>query len=200
MSGGAKRDDAAPARRPGRTTMVAAARVSAICALVALPACQTTVISSSSGRPMPPPPRAAPPTPDSAVPQRMMLVVAPICDDTDGNGFPDLIKVEAALFAPPYPTAMEARGAFVFSLYRKGSPRSAPPLAEWRFDDETVTAAQARTIYGVCYRLSLSLLDALGTDRLPPMPTDLRGRYEPSAGGTPVRSSDELRPVQIGGG
>jgi hypothetical protein len=160
--------------------------------------CMTESIVATDGRPMPPKPRAAEPAPRGATPNAMTLIVAPP-GDSDGNGFPDLIPVESALFALPSEAPLDdADGAFVFTLYRRGEARrpDAAPIAEWRFEGDALAAARGRRFYGACYAFSLSLLER-GTDKMPPIAADLRGRYE-SASGEVVRASEELRLVQLG--
>ncbi|MBT8486604.1 MAG: hypothetical protein KJO43_13570 [Phycisphaerae bacterium] len=148
---------------------------------------------------MPATPRPAPTVPQDATPTRMALVVRPP-EDADGNGYPDLLRVEAALFSfPDHPTAMRADGVFVFTLYRRGesSKPDARPVRVWRREGERLAAAETRAMYGLCYRFDLSLLED-GRDRGPALAADLRGRFEPAGGGDPVHTSDEVRPVQIG--
>jgi hypothetical protein len=178
-------------------TMVARCIVVSL-ALVAIPSCVTESVTASDGRPMPPKPRAAAAPPRGAMPNAMTLVVAPP-GDSDGNGFPDKIPVESALFALPSQAPLDdADGAFVFTLYRRGEAKEpdAAPIAEWRFEGDAIIAARGRRFYGACYAFSLSLLDR-GTDKMPAVAADLRGRYE-SASGAIVRSSEELRLVQLG--
>jgi hypothetical protein len=167
-------------------------------AVLLLPACVTEHVTSD-GRPMPPEPKRTPPAPQSAAPNRMMLLVGRKAQDTDGNGYPDLVTVEIALFAQPHPTSVEAPGRFVFTLYRLGAAHDpeVPPLREWVIESDVAAKSRAQALYGTCYRFRLSLLDA-GSDRLPTMQADLRGRFEPAGGGDPVPASDEVRLVQLG--
>ena len=120
-------------------------------------------------------------------------------DDADGNGYPDLIHVEAALFADEYPMAFAVDGSFVFTLYRRGDARNADaePIREWRFGPDAASARLMNAIYGRGYRFALSLLDG-GTDRYRTTEGDLRGRFEPADGGAAVHTSDEVRRVQFG--
>jgi hypothetical protein len=129
----------------------------------------------------------------------MTLLSVQKAEDSDGNGYPDRIHATAALFAVPHEMAIEANGAFVLTLFERGDVHNpeAEPIGEWRFEGEQLVDARRSTLYGVAYQLQLNLLD-LGTDRLPPMIGDLRGRYEPADGGPAIETSDELRPVQIG--
>jgi len=168
--------------------------------LAALAGCTTASVTTSDGRPMPPEPRKAPVTPKSAEPNRMTLLVPRKGVDADGNGYPDLIRVTAAIFAYPHPTSVEADGEFVFTLYRMGEAKrpDAEPITEWRFDREAAGPHQHAAIYGVCYRFELSLLDQLGTDQMPAAFGDVRGRFEPREG-TAIAASDEVRLVRLGG-
>ena len=160
--------------------------------------CQTERVVTRYGRPPAARPRPAPRTPSSAEPRRMALFVGQP-EDADGNGYPDLIQVEAALFADEYPIAFAVDGSFVFTLYRRGEARNADaePIREWRFGPEAASARLMNAIYGRGYRFSLSLLDG-GTDRYRTTEGDLRGRFEPADGGKAVHTSDEVRRVQIG--
>ena len=150
---------------------------------------------------MPPKPRSAPVTPFAAVPNSMTLLVSYKPEDTDGNGFPDLIRAAAALFSQPHPTPVFADGTFVFTLFRLGEARvaDATPIGEWTFTPEEVARARTRDLYGPSHSFSFSLIDS-GGDRLPPSRGDLRGRFEPANGGPTVYSSDEVRAVLLGRG
>lgn len=172
----------------------------AIVAALLLGGCTTERVVTSDGRPMPEKPRKAPVTPKAAVPNRMTLLVPRKGVDADGNGYPDLIRVTAAIFAYPHPTAIEADGDFVFTLYRMGEAKlpGAEPITEWRFDRDAARPHQTTAIYGVCYRFELSLLDNLGTDELTAGLGDVRGRFEVRDGET-IAASDEVRMVRLGG-
>ena len=160
--------------------------------------CQTERVVTRSARPPAARPHPAPRMPSGTEPSRMALFVGQP-GDADGNGYPDLIQVEAALFADEYPIAFAAEGSFVFTLYRRGHARNreAEPIREWRFGPEETSARLMGAIYGRGYRFALSLLDD-GTDRYRTMEADLRGRFEPADGGAAVHTSDEVRRVQLG--
>jgi hypothetical protein len=150
---------------------------------------------------MPDPPREAPLTPGSARANAMALRVGAKPLDTDNNGYPDLIEVEANLFAQPYPTPIHEDGAFVFVLYRPGESglAEAQPLARWRIEG----AAQRRSrsasdLFGPGYRFALSLLDA-GGDAMPATRADLVCWFESADGGSPVQSRG-VRSIQVGRG
>jgi hypothetical protein len=161
--------------------------------------CQTERVMTSDGRPLPPEPRAAPRAPEGVTPNRMLLLVSQRPEDTNGNGFPDNIRVETALFSHPHPTALEVDGTFVFQLFKMGESNrpDAEVVAEWRVP--ATADDRARAAYGLCYRFGLSLItdDAEG-DLLPRMQGDLRGSFEPTAEGPPVSASAEVRMVNLG--
>jgi len=153
--------------------------------------CVSETVETTTARPMPPEPRAAPTTPASARPNRLaMMVIGPKPIDTDGNGRPDTIPVEVFLFAEPHPTPIFAAGAFVFDLYAIGEAgdTSVPPITSWRFENEDLSAHQARGMIGPMYRFALSLLEKGGDDLGLPA-VDLVGRFHPADGGRPIRSS-----------
>ena len=160
--------------------------------------CQTRVVTSD-GRPMPPEPRPAPARPVGAEPDLMTLMWGAKPIDTDGNGFPDTMKIITGLFAENHPIAIPAEGTFVFVLYKQGEAREADaePIATWRFDEEEVVRARGRVAWGAAYSFSLNLLN-VGTDRLPAMTADLRGWFEPANGSGIIHCSDNLRRVQLG--
>ncbi|MCP3904429.1 MAG: hypothetical protein GY715_12445 [Planctomycetes bacterium] len=178
----------------------------AVASLASLAACQTERVVTSDGRPMPPKPRAVAPAPYGIEPNQLMVLIAAKADDSDGNGYPDrVIVTNAALFRyPEHPgVALEANGAMIFTLWRLGDVHreGAEPIAEWRFDlpGDMADAPSRRSTSGTIYRFALSLLDAGGSDRMPPTVGDLRARYEPASGAPVIRSSDEVRAVHIGG-
>ena len=178
-------------RHPAATTMAALS-------LALGGGCQTERVVTSDGRAMPPSPRTPTPAPADLPARSMYLQPFPPIDG-DGNTFPDLIPIETRLWADLRYASLEADGAFVFTLYRRGEAGrdGAEPIAEWRIEGEAVAAGRAPSPVGVRYLFRLSLLET-GTDRLPPTHADLRGRFEPADGGPIVHTRDGVRPVQIG--
>jgi hypothetical protein len=172
-----------------------------VIAVACVAGCQTERVVTSDGRPLPPKPRPAPRAPVGTEPTQMLLVPPMKPDDADGNGYPDLLRVEAALFGATHPSPLTADGAFIFTLYRLGTVHDADrtPIREWRFEGDAVQGALTRKVYGICYRFNLSL-NAGGLDRMPEMEADLRGRFEPANGGAVVHCSDEVRMVRVGRG
>ena len=194
-------NDSMQGTRTGRHGLIPMACVVAVLAASVMTGGCATERVISDGRPMPPKPRSAADARTGNTPNQMSLIAGPKPDDSDGNGYPDLIHVSAALFDTTVPgsTSMPADGAFVFTLFRQGDIRrpSATPLGEWRFDAADVGAYRGRALYGVNYQFALNLLD-VRSDAMPPIQADIRGRYEPSVGGAPVHTSDEVRRVQLG--
>lgn len=180
-------------RRRGHLGILLAATLLAV-------GCQTTVVTSD-GRPMPPTPRAARAVPESVPPDRMVLLHAQKAVDTDGNGYPDQIEVLCSLFADGFNASIEWDGAFAFELYRMGDAHrpDAKPIAAWRYETPAVEQARVLASYGPCYRFNLSLIEA-GSERVPSQHGDLRGRFEPAGEAAAINASDEVRPVQVGGG
>ena len=87
-----------------------------------------------------PDPVPAPKTPADAPVNRMTLLVSPSSDDTDGNGFPDVIHVTSSLFSFPHPAPVAAEGTFVFELHAVGQDTyRREPLAVWRRGPQEAT-------------------------------------------------------------
>jgi hypothetical protein len=170
------------------------------CACVLLWACQTERVTTSDGWPLPPEPRPIPVPPQSLRADRMAFMVGSKPDDTDNNGFPDLIRASVALFSSEHPTALREQGAFVFMLYPQGSTSIAEtrPLAEWRIEGEALQSTLAAAQYGPCYQFSLSLLQTPGGDRLPSDRADMVCTFEPADGSEAVHSAG-VRTLQVGG-
>jgi hypothetical protein len=164
----------------------------------ALIGCQTTVEQYSNARPLPPMPNAAPPVPAGAKANSMaFLLLGARPRDSDGNGRPDLILVEAYLFSEPFPTPLYESGTFIFDLYAPGqsSIPDAKPARTWRFDPQQVLASHGRSLAGVSHRFSLSLLEN-GGDAMPFRAADLTATFEPADGGPAVRAIG-VRTVQL---
>ena len=104
---------------------------------VLLPGCHTTKLTGYY-RPLPPKPRPLQPAPPDARADALVLNVSPAPQDTDGNGYPDLIDATAHLFDRRYPPAIYQDGAFIFAMFAPGdvSRPGAEPLHEWRIADE----------------------------------------------------------------
>ena len=149
-----------------------------------------------------PEPIPAPAVPAGAQANRMTLLVSPNTEDSNGNGFPDVVHVTSSLFSHPYPTPLQANGTFVFELYAVGDGQQASdePLAVWRRGPEQNEDVKTMAIYGTCYPFALSLLEVFQSDRVPQIPLAIMGYYEPADGSKIVRCSAELRSVQLGRG
>jgi hypothetical protein len=156
-----------------------------------LAGCATTSVTSD-GRPMPPPPVAAPRAPETARANAMAVRVGAKATDTNGNGFPDEVIVEAFLYSEPHPMPIFQDGAFVFRLYLAGQgvDSARPPLVEWRIEGEKMMQSRiiSEFINGPCHLFRLSLLET-GGDEYPSLSTNLTCRFEPADGGDAVESS-----------
>ncbi|MHC4947837.1 MAG: hypothetical protein ACYTG1_06200 [Planctomycetota bacterium] len=177
-------------------------RAALVVAILCLPAasggCETTV-TTSDGRPMPPEPRPAPATPDDARVNAIALRIGAKPTDTDGNGFPDQIAVEAYLFAQPHPTPIFEDGTFVFTLFPAGSSihGDVAPLARWRIGGADLDRLKTRSpLFGPAYGIRLSLLET-GGDQYPLLGANLTARFEPADGREPIRTGD-VYTIQIG--
>lgn len=173
----------------------------AVCAtmLLGLAGCTTTTVSTSDGRPMPPDPRPAPETPENALANRLVMSTTRP-QDTNGNGYPDLIPVGVTLFAEPHATPVWRRGSFRFVVggVKEVNEPDARPIAEWVLPPEEVQESRVRTMLGPGYSFSLSLLDN-PSDRLPLIEVNLRGEFIPEEEGAPEVFSHVLQ-LQIGRG
>lgn len=172
-----------------------------IAILLALPflaSCATTNVTTSDGRPMPPPARQAPATPSEAKTNRILFMVGSKPDDSNGNGFPDRISATVGLFAEPHPTSHRENGILIFAIYAVGQidRNEGKPLAEWRIEGERLERAQTMSSFGPCYQLQFSLLES-GSDIYPLGMADLKCRFEPADGRSPITSSG-IRRIQIG--
>lgn len=180
----------------GRTSAMV---VACMAALSIVAGCETTNVQSSDGRPLPPEPRPAPTTPANAKVNSIALQVGAKPTDTNGNGYPDLIRVEAYLFARPHPSPTYEDGAFRFRLFYRGQTDlpGAEPIAEWRFEAEALEECRRVTsLFGPGYQFGLSLLEAGGEEHAL-CGADLSCQFEPADGRPPVAASG-VRSLQIG--
>lgn len=180
-------------------TLHAALAVTALlCSVVCFGGCMQERVTTSDGRPMSPRPRPAPKTPEGAPITDMAFMVGSKPDDTDGNGYPDLIRATVVLFASPHPTAVRGEGDFEFHLYPFGQAgdEDASPIASWTRTGEQVERAESTGSYGPAYQFELSLT-AVGDDRYPALSADLRCTYIPADGSPKVRS-EGVRSLRIG--
>jgi hypothetical protein len=185
-----------------------------VCASVANQSgCQTDKVTTSDGSPPRQKPNAPPITPAGAKVNRMALFVGQKPDDTNGNGYPDLINVTVMLFSSPHPTAILEPGAFTFTLYPQGkmSEPNVRPLSIWKMEGDAVTRAQSMALGGPCYQFRLSMLDpasvppsndgsgqmSAATDKIALEEADLVCRFVPADGSPPV-NCDGVRTIQIG--
>lgn len=159
------------------------------CGLVAI-GCQQTITTSDGTAPAP---KLTAPTPAPATARANALAItfAPKPADTNGNLLPDTLQVTAYLFAKPHPTPLFVDGSLHFAIYRMGQAgtpdKMGPdPLRAWSFGAERVGAMRSMSLAGPCHELSLSLLDAGGTDVLPVESVDLVAWFQPADGGETV--------------
>lgn len=151
-----------------------------------------TDVSTSDGRPMPPSPVAPPAQPPGLEPTEVVLRIGAKPNDSDGNGYPDLIAIEAYLFAPPFPSPIAAEGEFVFDARAEGlsSSDSSVPMASWTFTREEVEAAAAPGAFGLSYAFLLGMRETCG-DNFPVMNINIRARFTTVNG-------DVIEPTSVG--
>jgi hypothetical protein len=159
-------------------------------ALAAGIGCETSR-QTSDGRPMPPRPRDAPATPTAAPINAMAIVLGPKPVDTNGNLRPDLIQIEAYLFARPHPTPVWRAGTFEFAIYPPGAAgtpeRPNPdPIRTWTLGPDRLLELRSRTLIGESYSIGLSLLENAASDDLGMTSVDLLAVWRPVDGGAPV--------------
>ena len=179
-----------------RSKRIIQAILVALCCL--LSACQTDHVTTSDGRPMPPPPRQAPVVPADALVNTIVTQVGAKGIDTNGNGYPDEIRVISHLLSDPHPTPLFEPGTFVYQLFTSGDATraDASPLAAWTFSPAEAQQARTGSTLGPAYAFRLSLLQS-GAEKLPPMLADLTCRFEPADGREPVRSRS-VYSIQLG--
>jgi hypothetical protein len=120
-------------------------------------------------------------------------------EDSNSNGFPDLIRASVSLFRKPeYSTSLRQDGSFVFELFAAGASAQTDgePVHAWLFQGEDVRLAETNAIYGPCYQFTLSLAGT-EVERIPRARADLRCRFIPADGSDPV-VSEGVRSIQIG--
>lgn len=168
-----------------------------LCTLLAA-GCTRSRMTTSYYRPIEPQPRPLPPPPPDARADALVLNVSTTPDDTNGNGYPDLIRADAHLFDTRYPPAIREDGAFVFQLYAAGDVGrgETEPVRRWRIDEEQTPQRLVRSAFGDCYQFRLSLLEE-GTDSLPFDSADLVGWFEPADGRTPIYAG-QISSIQVG--
>lgn len=159
--------------------------------------CQTVKVHSSDGRPMPPKPQRVPDVPAGVTANRVAMMIGAKPEDSDGNGYPDLIVTETYLFAEPHPKPLHEEGTFVFELFPTGRPVTESDLiARWTIGPEDSKRARAAAPFGPCYVFNLNIGD-VRSDVLPLMMANLMCRFEPADGRESIRSRG-LHAIQIG--
>lgn len=161
-----------------------------LASMLAAVGCQQTITTSDGTAPAP---RLTAPTPAPVTARANALAItfAPKPADTNGNLLPDTLQVTAYLFAKPHPTPLFVDGSMNYAIYRPGQAGTpdkvgAEPLRSWAFGVEQVRAMRSMSLAGPCHELSLSLLDAGGTDVLPVESVDLVAWFQPADGGETV--------------
>jgi hypothetical protein len=150
----------------------------------------------SGGAAQRPPPRDLPRPPSDTLPSEVDLVASRYAQDSDKNGYADLINVTVYLFNPrEYPGSLPSRGAFEFLLEEPGGR----PLATWNFTAEETSQRLMKLLPGPGYQFKLTLLDK-GGDELDVPEGQLWVTFtSASSGARPIRSRSPIR-VAIGRG
>jgi hypothetical protein len=162
-------------------------------ALLALAGCQTVSSETSDGRPMPPPARRGEAPPSDAPLNALSILYGPKPADSDANGRPDRMVIEAYLFARPYPVPTWREGTFVISAYPPGTAGTAQrpgvkAFHTWRVATQDMDLGRFKSLIGEGYRFQISLLDDGGTDIVPGSVLDFTAHFEPAGSNQPVWS------------
>ncbi|MCC6229681.1 MAG: hypothetical protein IT432_10680 [Phycisphaerales bacterium] len=121
--------------------------------------------------------KSLPQQPSEVVPSRMTISAA-LPQDTDLNGYPDMIDLTIFVFDDRYPIPLDVPGTFTFKL---SGAKEGRLLREWAIPPDKVVAARRRMPAGPGYVFSLSLLDN-GGDHIEAQHADLTAEYMPLKG------------------
>lgn len=155
---------------------------------VSLASCTTVRRDMVGGGSPPPQPKAPQATPADAPVNAVALVFGPKPVDLDGDGVADVIELDAYLYARPYAMSFFAPGTLEFEIFAPGTAaRQAKPLGSWRFSPEQLARRADVTVFGPCYRIRLDVRE-IGLAPFPLAKGDLRCRFLPASGGSPVES------------
>ncbi len=174
--------------------------VQLLCALLSMllaAGCITDKVTTDGPGPMPPKPKPAPTPPPGAKATTLALMMGPKPLDTNGNGYPDQIQLEAFLFCEPHPTPVIEAGGFVFRLFagREAANPAASPLISWRIEGEDLAkSAAVSSLVGPCWRIQLML--PLELEYRVPVTCDLVAEFEPVDGRPAIRASG-VRTIQF---
>ena len=148
-------------------------------ACVVLAACAGTTTGS----------KPLPQQPTDVVPSRMTISAA-LPQDTDLNGYPDIIDLTIFVFDDRYPIPLDVPGSFTFKL---SGAKEGKLLREWEIPPDEAMAARRRMPAGPGYVFSLSLLEN-GGDRVEAQPAALPAEFVPLKGAlVKMRGGSTLR-------
>jgi len=148
-------------------------------ACVVLTACAGTTTGS----------KPLPQQPTDVVPSRMTISAA-LPQDTDLNGYPDIIDLTIFVFDDRYPIPLDVPGSFTFKL---SGAKEGKLLREWEIPPDEAMAARRRMPAGPGYVFSLSLLEN-GGDRVEAQHADLTAEFVPLKGAlVKMRGGSTLR-------
>lgn len=148
-------------------------------ACVVLSACAGTTTGS----------KPLPQQPTDVVPSRMTISAA-LPQDTDLNGYPDIIDLTIFVFDDRYPIPLDVPGTFTFKL---SGAKEGKLLREWEIPPDKAMAARRRMPAGPGYVFSLSLLEN-GGDRVEAQHADLTAEFTPVKGSlVKMRGGSTLR-------
>ncbi len=164
-------------RRGAQRASIAACAGACVC--MVLSACAGTTTGS----------KPLPQQPTEVVPSRMTISAA-LPQDTDLNGYPDIIDLTIFVFDDRYPIPLDVPGTFTFKL---SGAKEGKLLREWEIPPDKAMAARRRMPAGPGYVFSLSLLEN-GGDRVEAQHADLTAEFTPVKGSlVKMRGGSTLR-------
>lgn len=107
-----------------------------------------------------------------------MTISAALPQDTDLNGYPDMIDLTIFVFDDRYPIPIDLPGAFTFKL---SGAKEGKLIRQWDVPADKAAAARRRMPAGPGYVFSLSLLEN-GGDRIEAQHADLTADFVPVKG------------------
>ena len=164
-----------------------------VCVSVALLLSIGPAACVTEGPPMARQPREIPPQPEGIIPTDLDLLGSRFAQDSDGNGYADMLHITVYLFnsVGSYRASIRAEGSLSFVL----TGQDGKVISKWEFDAAQAAAARQQLLAGPGYMFKLSLRDNGGSDELATTDARLRCTFTPAGGGTPLTNRN---PIAIG--
>jgi hypothetical protein len=176
--------------------------IALLCVVICIGGCESLMGPAQPAAPKPkrsfrPKPKTVP-LRRAETANRLVIIVGANPRDTDADGYPDMLDINAMLFEGRRSEPVLVEGSFDFELEPLDESIERP-WRTWHVGAATAAAGAGPTLFDLPgYTLALDLRQN-GGDRMPPIAANFTGTFTPLSGGPTIVCVPGQRVVQLGG-